>query len=38
MNFAYDAQQLGQFDISALRSTVAALGDDDWNADLRTDA
>ncbi len=33
MNFAYDAQQLGQFDISALRSTVAALGDDDWNAD-----
>ncbi|MBP2157917.1 MULTISPECIES: aspartyl/asparaginyl beta-hydroxylase domain-containing protein [Asticcacaulis] len=33
MNFAYDAQQLGQFDIAALKSAVAALGDDAWNAD-----
>lgn len=33
MNFAYDAQKLGQFDIAALKQAVAALDDDAWNAD-----
>lgn len=33
MNFAHDAQKLGQFDITVLRTAVAALDDDAWNAD-----
>lgn len=33
MNFSQDAVKLGAFDISSLRTTVLALGDDAWNAD-----
>ncbi len=33
MNFAHDAQKLGTFDISELRATVAAFGEEAWRAD-----
>jgi hypothetical protein len=33
MNFAYDAQKLGQFDIAELKAAVAALDEEAWNAD-----
>jgi hypothetical protein len=33
MNFAYDAQKLGQFDIAALKHAITALDESAWNED-----